>query len=568
MEADNGGERRSLLEARGETRPYDMRPYYVVGAAAGRATATATAAEEQLRQQDAAACAGWAAGSAADAAAAVAASAAARQGAAAAASAAAGEHRLRLRTRLDSAPFTLGPASGHGKPRDAIGAFGIMAITFFSVSGGPFGAEEVISSAGPLPGLVGVALFAVLWALPMVLVTAELSSAYPDDGGYSIWVAEAFGSFWGFQEAYWSWISGVIDTAIYPVLAWDMAKAVVGLPDSFAVAWGCKVVMALLFVLPNLCGSQGFARWMSALTAFVLLPFVVCTALLVLYPGVSPAAQQRDFGRLLEVRTDADWGAWASLVSVLYWNFSGFDAASTCAGEVRDPGRSYPRGLLAALALVTVTYVLPLTAFAAVDVPHWASWKEGDFSLIAQQQVGQWMCSWVIVSSAAANTGMYTAEVFEDSWQLCGMARKGLMPKVFARRHGGGGGGEGGVPLVAIAFALLIICSLLALEFDAIVCITNLFSCLAAMLELVAFLKLRIVDPNLVRPFRIPVSSPSVLAAMLMPSLLIGLFVCASSLFESSLSVAINAVALVVGVALYHGMFRNGQIVYTALAAP
>ena len=74
-----------------------------------------------------------------------------------------------------------------------------------------------------------------------------------------------------------------------------------------------------------------------------------------------------------------------------------------------------------------------------------------------------------------------------------------------------------------------------------------------------AFLKLRIVDPNLVRPFRIPVSNPSVLAAMLLPSLFIGLFVCASSLFESSLSVAINACALVVGVVLYPSCSATGR---------
>jgi hypothetical protein len=80
----------------------------------------------------------------------------------------------------------------------------------------------------------------------------------------------------------------------------------------------------------------------------------------------------------------------------------------------------------------------------------------------------------------------------------------------------------------------------------------------------VAFLKLRIVDPNLVRPFRIPVSNPSVLAAMLLPSLFIGLSVCVSSLLESSLlesslSVAINACALVVGVVLYPSCSATGR---------
>ena len=46
----------------------------------------------------------------------------------------------------------------------------------------------------------------------MALITAELSSAFPDNGGYSLWVAEAFGPFWGFQESYWSLFSGLVDS--------------------------------------------------------------------------------------------------------------------------------------------------------------------------------------------------------------------------------------------------------------------------------------------------------------------------------------------------------------------
>ena len=36
---------------------------------------------------------------------------------------------------------------------------------------------------------------------------------------------------------------------------------------------------------------------------------------------------------------------------------------------------------------------------------------------------------WVLISSIAENAGMYIAEMFEDSWQLLGMAEQGMMPK-------------------------------------------------------------------------------------------------------------------------------------------
>jgi len=51
------------------------------------------------------------------------------------------------------------------------------------------------------------------------------------NGGYTIWVSEAFGKCMGFQEGYWSWISGVVDNAIYPVLAMNYLLKVLN-PDS------------------------------------------------------------------------------------------------------------------------------------------------------------------------------------------------------------------------------------------------------------------------------------------------------------------------------------------------
>lgn len=50
-----------------------------------------------------------------------------------------------------------------------------------------------------------------------------MSTAFPQNGGYSLWVQAAFGDFWGLQESYWSWFSGVVDSALYPVLLYSSA---------------------------------------------------------------------------------------------------------------------------------------------------------------------------------------------------------------------------------------------------------------------------------------------------------------------------------------------------------
>ena len=69
-----------------------------------------------------------------------------------------------------------------------------MSIIFFNVSGGPNGTEEIISSGGPLLGIGLLLLLGILFSVPQALMTAELSSAFPRNGGYSVWVTEAFGT--------------------------------------------------------------------------------------------------------------------------------------------------------------------------------------------------------------------------------------------------------------------------------------------------------------------------------------------------------------------------------------
>lgn len=71
-----------------------------------------------------------------------------------------------------------------------VGVAALTVLTFYSVSGGPFGAESTVRAAGPLYTLLGYALFPLLWSVPEALIVAELSTAYPEDSGFVAWTEE------------------------------------------------------------------------------------------------------------------------------------------------------------------------------------------------------------------------------------------------------------------------------------------------------------------------------------------------------------------------------------------
>ena len=94
----------------------------------------------------------------------------------------------------------------------------LVAATFFMVSGGTYGTEDIVHGAGYGRAILILLLTPVLWSLPTAFMIGELSSALPFEGGYYAWVRRAMGNFWGFQEAWLSLVASIFDMAIYPTL--------------------------------------------------------------------------------------------------------------------------------------------------------------------------------------------------------------------------------------------------------------------------------------------------------------------------------------------------------------
>nr|DAD30106.1 TPA_asm: hypothetical protein HUJ06_031574 [Nelumbo nucifera] len=115
----------------------------------------------------------------------------------------------------------------------------LIFLIYFEVSGGPFGEEPAVQAAGPLFAILGFMIFPLIWSIPEALITAELATTFPGNGGYVIWANRAFGPFWGSLMGSWKFLSGVINNAAYPVLCADYLKLVLPIFSSeFVLAGG------------------------------------------------------------------------------------------------------------------------------------------------------------------------------------------------------------------------------------------------------------------------------------------------------------------------------------------
>jgi amino acid transporter len=69
----------------------------------------------------------------------------------------------------------------------------LAAATFFIVSGGPYGLEEVILGHGYAASVGLILLVPLVWSLPVALMVGELASALPETGGFYVWVRRGLG---------------------------------------------------------------------------------------------------------------------------------------------------------------------------------------------------------------------------------------------------------------------------------------------------------------------------------------------------------------------------------------
>jgi amino acid transporter len=98
---------------------------------------------------------------------------------------------------------------------------GLLQLSFMiyrASCAGAFGVEEMISGCGPGLGLLIMVVVPFLFCLPIAFAVGELTAAFPVEGGNYRWSRMAFGDFWGFQAAWWLWMTGVLTNVIFAVL--------------------------------------------------------------------------------------------------------------------------------------------------------------------------------------------------------------------------------------------------------------------------------------------------------------------------------------------------------------
>lgn len=380
---------------------------------------------------------------------------------------------------------------------------------FFNVSGGAFTTESLIVSVGPAVGLLILALVPLFWSLPETLIIGELASMLPEEGGYYRWVYHAFGPFWAFQNGWWTWMYSLVDMAIYPVLFNQYLSFFV---PNLGVVTQWIVSLAIIWIATgiNLRGAGRVGSVSVVSGAYILGVFLLVT--IAALPHVTHLPWQ-SVGRS---GGNGGMGGLGVGLSIALWNYIGWDNASTVQGEVRDSSRSYPRALAIALPLVTLGYLLPVSATLAAT--NWTEWRESgwpDIARMATGSMGEPLAIMLALAGMVSAIALFNALLLSYSRIPFAMAIDGLLPKSLAVV------GSQSTPRTAVIVSAVFYSIFALLSFVHLVVADVLLYSLALFLEFAALIALREKEPGLRGSFRIPLGRGGVIALALLPVIIL-----------------------------------------------
>ena len=120
--------------------------------------------------------------------------------------------------------------------------------------------------------------------------------------------------------------------------------------------------------------------------------------------------------------------------NTLFWNLNFWDNASTLAGEVEQPQKTFPKALFSAGLLTCLAYLIPLLAAIGAIPLDQEDWVDGYFADAAEIIAGKWLKIFLEVGAVLSAIGLFEAQLSSSAFQLVGMADIGSLPKCFGLR--------------------------------------------------------------------------------------------------------------------------------------
>jgi len=352
----------------------------------------------------------------------------------------------------------------------------------------------------------------LLFFIPLGLVSTELATTWPDQGGIYVWVREAFGRRAGFMASWFYWVNNFF---YYPALLTFVTVIMASiinpeLAHNKLFVCGCVIGFLWISTFINVRGMKTFVRFSNLAGIFgVLLPLTILIIL--------------GFGSVwfwkIPIATDYSWANWLpdlssksnlGFLAVLMFSMAGIELMPTMAGETENPQKTFPRATFISAFFIVGLYIISTVAITFVLAPEKIGAASGviDTLFVLEKELHLPFLALIVggmmVLGSVGSIGVWIVAPIKMLLESC---RDGVLPKWFMQTN------KDDMPVrallvQAVVVTLIVICisflpSINAF-FETLVLMAAITIFISYIFMFLAFIKLRIKYPEKYRPYRVP----------------------------------------------------------------
>lgn len=307
-----------------------------------------------------------------------------------------------------------------------VGVSGLaLTIVGFTIGAGIFALPAIVGMELGAFAVFGY-IFCGIMLAAIMLCYAEIGSRVTSAGGSYAYVETAFGDFAGFVIGWiyffgWSILS---DAALMNIIADSMSTIFPVFLNPWLRGLFFFVLLGFMVVI-NIWGAKQGVAVVKLITLIKLVPLF---GIIIFGLGkIEPS--NLHWEHLPSIST------FGNSVLVLFFAFAGFESALGVSGEIKNPKRTVPLGILLGGLLVLIVYLLLQAVTQGILGSQMAVFKDAPLAAVAEKMVGSIGGTLLLLTAAISCFGSVSADVLNTPRVLFASANDGLFPKFLGKVH-------------------------------------------------------------------------------------------------------------------------------------
>jgi glutamate:GABA antiporter len=348
----------------------------------------------------------------------------------------------------------------------------------------------------------------LIFFIPFALICAEMGCSYPEQGGIYAWIRDAFGGRWASRATWGYWVNTAVWVPAIYILFAGVFKQIFNPDLSLQGQIAIGLVLTWIAVGVNVIALD-IGKWIPNVGA--VLKVIIFFAVI-----MGAYSYSQDHGMANPISWDSvkpDWGSSLQYIPAIIYGMLGFELVSASSDEMQNPKKDVPRAIFISGAIILVLYLFGtlavLTAIPAGEINLVEGLVDTLMLFFGASAIGK-IFVWGLAIAA-----MYTFFSNGVTWALgCNRAAaeaaaEGELPKIFALTSKTRGTPVGAAVLMGIVSSIvLILYGFMSGSNEDLFWSLFAFSAVIFLLPyqgmLMAFVRMRLIDPDHPRPYRIP----------------------------------------------------------------